>query len=504
MAGGCPPANPPTATGIVDGSTATAVAYAAAAAIEPPTRLRVVCVPAGPRGVGETPRGLAIALPSSLAHVGDFAAHLQQRLGRLVTPSAAFASPPLADSQWPALLLAVDGFAVPEAQALRGVLRDGDVVTASVGSTRTVGAETQRSAAVGRRRSAAEADSPRRRAGKRRWVVRGAEEGAGLPSLQEVSVASWPGSACAAEEVPTVELSACQGGELLHALAACGAAFVRVQGVQVGDHGLPDPDFIRWHELWREALANPRAFGRRRIVKARVLKFSHGEDLQRTVEGDKKVHVPDVRYNFGAGHDALRIDEATWDDLKWIRDGFSSSFALCKDLIRWELVSLMNEPEPHGTLGALLASGKETWAGSRLRHSVYPAAGSCTEHTDYGVITLQQSTMSGLEALIRGLWQPLQPPPGCALVFAGDMLERLTNASIPALRHRVRLDAPLVAASPNQCPVARQAHILFLQPDRHTVVQPLRRYLRGDGSDLKPIRYGDWHVAKTSLAFKKS
>merc|ERR1712113_968292 len=107
----------------------------------------------------------------------------------------------------------------------------------------------------------------------------------------------------------------------------------------------------------------------------------------------------------------------------------------------------------------------------------YPRGGSCTEHTDYGVVTLQQSTSSGLEGYIEGEWKPLEPPAGCALLFAGDMLEILTNGRVSALKHRVRLDQEVQNGRRNDV-AARQSHILFLQPDKKTVVRPLSRYLR--------------------------
>ena len=158
--------------------------------------------------------------------------------------------------------------------------------------------------------------------------------------------------------------------------------------------------------------------------------------------------------------------------------------------------------EAPGTLGAKVRDGQESWAGTNLRHSVYPAGGSCTEHTDYGVVTVQQSTADGLEGFICGEWQPLQPPEGCALVFAGDMLERLTSGRVRALKHRVCLSSPAASGAQRGAPAARQAHILFLQPDKGTVVQPLQRYARGDGTDPQPIKYGDWHRMKSKLAFK--
>merc|ERR1711924_242452 len=114
--------------------------------------------------------------------------------------------------------------------------------------------------------------------------------------------------------------------------------------------------------------------------------------------------------------------------------------------------------------------GAESWNTSSMRYCSYPAGGSCTEHTDYGVLTLQHCNSPGLEAHIDGKWQPVCPPPGATVAFAGDMLERLTNGRTKALLHRVCMDPP---SSPSDSrptnvlhrPVVRQSHIIFLQPD---------------------------------------
>jgi len=239
----------------------------------------------------------------------------------------------------------------------------------------------------------------------------------------------------------------------------------------------------------------------RNPVQVGVLKFSQGEDLRRTLVGDSKAHTPDKRYNFGAGIDALDGTAEQWGDLHWIRCCFEEAITMLTELMKVEIGPLARD-EPPGTLGAMVANGREYWAGSRLRHCLYPPSGSCTEHTDYGVITLQQSTAVGFQGKINGTWQNLQPPDGTALVLAGDMLERMTNGKVRALLHRVVMSPTDVDQTP-QADVMRQSHIIFLQPDRNTLVQPLLPHIRGDGRDMAPIRYGDWHRTKTSLAFAR-
>lgn len=304
----------------------------------------------------------------------------------------------------------------------------------------------------------------------------------------------WSINRDSVDGVPRIEPWTRDCGCLLDALSVCGAVYLDFNG------SLPDPHFERWHALFVEALTARPRFNQRPPILWRMLKFSNGEDLARTLEGGTKQHTPDVRHNFGVAHDALCYGPEGWGDLNWISEDFRASVATFSQLMCQEIAPLASD-EPNGTLGAKVCSGREIWGGSRLRHSVYPANGSCTEHTDYGAITLQQSTCAGLLGMIRGEWRPLHPPTGCALVFAGDMLERLTNGRVPALKHRVCLNG-VGAGSPSPGQVERQSQITFLQPDRNTIVQPLRHFIMGDGTDLPPVRYGDWHSQKTRLAFR--
>ena len=284
-------------------------------------------------------------------------------------------------------------------------------------------------------------------------------------------------------------------GRLFAALSICGAVFV-----PHGEGGLhlPAPNFTAWRDLWQEVTSDFHAFRARLPVRSHQLRFSQGEDLFRTLVGESKAHTPDVRYNFGVGQTALRANCKSWKDLKWIPDSFKRIFLGLSGLVGAELSQLTNlEREPGGTLGANVLAQCESWAGSRLRHSLYPGKGSCTEHTDYGILTLQQSNGPGLEAFVDGKWQQLEPPPGFVVLFAGDMLEILTNGFVKALRHRV-----CVQAGDEKC--ARQSNIVFLQPDNDTLVQPLAPYMRGDPHDIVAVRYGDWHKKKTSLAFSRT
>ncbi|CAE7615951.1 unnamed protein product [Symbiodinium natans] len=295
--------------------------------------------------------------------------------------------------------------------------------------------------------------------------------------------------------VPTLNPWTRDSGKLLAALGHMGAVYI----TDDGNGWLPHQSFERWRDLWHEALLHPSAFRRRLQGSAWQLRFSQGEDLLRTLQGHEKLHTPDVRYNFGLGVESLHAHH--WGDLKWLCEELISSMGIISSLVFRELaVAVPLQDEPPKSLGYLLHHGIEQFAGSRMRHSVYPFNGSCTEHTDYGVVTFQQSTAAGLQGqLPDGRWVPLHPPASGGILFAGDMLERMTNGQVRALVHRVCLEPTSARSS---TPIAvRQSHILFLQPDRNTVVRPLRPFCTGN--DLPPVRYGDWHKSKTSLAFAR-
>eukprot|EP00913_Durusdinium_trenchii_P022027 g20699.t1 len=182
-------------------------------------------------------------------------------------------------------------------------------------------------------------------------------------------------------------------GRLVEALSYCGAVFISTD-----EWSCPYPSFPLWKGLWKEALLQPGAFKRRPLVSSGQLRFSQGEDLLRTMSGSEKIHTPDVRYNFGLGLDTLRQPISDWGDLHWLREEVGTSFNVLSAMLKSELFALGPlQEEPPGSLGALVARGFEYFNGSRMRHCVYPAHGSCTEHTDYGLVTFQQSTAPGLE-----------------------------------------------------------------------------------------------------------
>jgi len=80
---------------------------------------------------------------------------------------------------------------------------------------------------------------------------------------------------------------------------------------------------------------------------------------------------------------------------------------------------------------------------SILRHLTYLFEGSTGEHCDYGyTIQFEDTSSDNLQFEIEwphgsGKWISVPVPPGCCLIFAGDMLERAIAGVILAVKHRV-------------------------------------------------------------------
>jgi len=260
----------------------------------------------------------------------------------------------------------------------------------------------------------------------------------------------------------------------------------------------------------------------RTAAQRRLFAFNSGEDLKRTLQtGGNSKHHADARYNFGVTTDnALKRTANEWGDLVWIANDFKQTWEFAARTLEEEILSYSNQiQDATGTIStdeassddflAKLRSKSEGWMCSRFRHSLYPSGGVCTEHTDYGFATLQMTNSPGLQAFIDGRWQQVDTPDDCFLLFAGDMLELLTNGAVPALLHRVNLDAPPPphpqrrSGNRSSLQIMRQCNIFFLQPDRTSSVAPLPGLLRDDGTDHEAVVYGDWHLRKSTLAFHR-
>ncbi len=87
-------------------------------------------------------------------------------------------------------------------------------------------------------------------------------------------------------------------------------------------------------------------------------------------------------------------------------------------------------------------------------------------HADINLITaLPRATSPGLQVEVAGNWLAAQPPPDCAILNTGLMLERLSNQRIRAGVHRV-----VAGAEGSQ---ERYSVVQFCHPTPWTVLSPL-------------------------------
>jgi isopenicillin N synthase-like dioxygenase len=88
------------------------------------------------------------------------------------------------------------------------------------------------------------------------------------------------------------------------------------------------------------------------------------------------------------------------------------------------------------------------------------------EHADINLITaLPRATARGLEVLTAGGWVAATPPDDHVVVNTGIMLDRISNGTLPAGRHRV-------VADPDD-PGERVSVVQFCHPTPWTVLAPL-------------------------------
>lgn len=308
-------------------------------------------------------------------------------------------------------------------------------------------------------------------------------------------------------QLPILELDGKDRGKLLESLRCWGAVHL----APGWDKANVRPNWLNWHTLMMEATRQRKRFNARECMQNKQLRFTLSEDLSRTMIGEAKSHQPDRRVAFGISDSAVQSPSINWEDLQWAVDDFRNLKASLCEVVERELCDLCAQDlgDREG-LAVKIFHRWENWGKSNLRHCVYPENGTCSAHTDYGLVTLQYSTGPGLQILRDDTWLSLDSPRNCALLMAGDSLERLTNGLVKAVQHRVCMALSEERSSASfpeprfdcrSLEGARQSHILFLAPSADTLVAPLRCLLRHDGSDLAAVRYGDWHRAKVNLAF---
>ena len=148
--------------------------------------------------------------------------------------------------------------------------------------------------------------------------------------------------------------------------------------------------------------------------------------------------------------------------------------------------------EPADRFGPLV-----TRAPSQLRLMHYPVDPDAVDrpgigaHTDFEVFTLLRSTEPGLEVCNdAGEWIDAPPMPGAWVVNIGDMLDIWSNGAFVSTSHRVR---KVVAE--------RYSFPLFFNVDYDVLVEPLEKFVRGDGTDKRPLKAGEHLYAQTIHAF---
>lgn len=117
-----------------------------------------------------------------------------------------------------------------------------------------------------------------------------------------------------------------------------------------------------------------------------------------------------------------------------------------------------------------------------------PGSVRAAAHEDINVITLLLGAEeAGLEVKHRsGAWLAVNPPPGAIVVNVGDMLDRLTNGTLPSTTHRVVNPAAARAAVP------RFSTPFFLHFAPDVVIETLPACVSADRPAPPPISSHDY------------
>lgn len=132
-------------------------------------------------------------------------------------------------------------------------------------------------------------------------------------------------------------------------------------------------------------------------------------------------------------------------------------------------------------------------------------------HTDYGQLTLLfQDTTGGLEVKDdeAGVFRPVLPRPGMAIVQVADMLERQSNGRWKSALHRVTIPHHLKHSDPGDGTLIERYSIgFFIQPDFDLVIKPLPGCeAKGRWSSLEwedEITAGEWLTRRVALEYQQ-
>lgn len=227
---------------------------------------------------------------------------------------------------------------------------------------------------------------------------------------------------------------------------ALGAAFERYGFAVVSDHGLPASQIKGALDVARDVFALPDAVKRRYCIEGGAGQRGYTPFGVETAKGETVSDLKEfwhVGRDLPEGHPALGLMPANvWPDevpqfMASMQTLFRAFDQLGARLLRAVARRLGLADD------ALVEAVRDGDSILRLLH--YPPLASdavgvrAGAHEDINVITLLLGAEeAGLQILDRdGRWIDVQPPEGAIVCNIGDMLQRLTNRTLPSTTHRV-------------------------------------------------------------------
>ncbi|XP_013871440.1 UPF0676 protein C1494.01 [Austrofundulus limnaeus] len=206
----------------------------------------------------------------------------------------------------------------------------------------------------------------------------------------------------------------------------------------------------------------------------------------------------DLKESFNTASFHPDIKWPTSDALKCFREIHTSFYQRCKELsmrvLRVMALSLGLDPDVFVRAHLLIGTDENA---TTMRSLYYPPVKTvkenqirCSEHSDYGTITLVFQGSDGLEVLTRsGNYIPATNVPGSVLINIADLMQRWTADRFISASHRVLLP-------PTGDPRTRQSVAFFVHPDDEVLITCC------DGSNkYPPITAGDYVAQKFNQSY---
>ena len=268
---------------------------------------------------------------------------------------------------------------------------------------------------------------------------------------------------------------------------ALGAAFERYGFAVVSDHGLPAAEIAGALDAARDFFALPDDVKRRYFVAGGAGQRGYTPFGVETAKGET---LSDLKEFWHVGRDLPESHPASglmpanlWpDEVPDFRPCMQTLFAsfdqLGARLLR-AVARRLGQPEE-----ALVEAVRDGDSILRLLH--YPPIASdavgvrAGAHEDINVITLLLGAEeAGLQILDRdGRWIDVQPPEGAIVCNIGDMLQRLTNRTLPSTTHRV------VNPSAARRSISRYSMPFFLHFSPNFLIETLPSCISSDRRNL--------------------